>query len=168
MDKTKKKPRKDQNWQDLYKYIENEIMGYGLDLKLNKQMVLRLKGLSEGKLIANKKIESQANYSPECILTTFKLYKTKILNVLDKKDFSNQNQKFNYIMAIIDNNINDVALMLKRKEQSVELSKNTTVVESIKSEGMTYQEKKEKEKENKHENEQDKDTNGNEVLDELW
>ena len=98
----------DINFDELYQYVKKEILNYDESQALPSSYVLRLKGLREGKYMANKKIEAKANYSYEVILNTFKFSKIDILRAVQKKEFKSENQKFNYIMAIINNNINEV------------------------------------------------------------
>ena len=96
------------SFDELYQYVKKEILNYDSNQSLPKNFVLRLKGLSEGKFIANKKTKSNANYSFDVILNTFIYCKRNIKYAISTKDFSNEQAKFNYIMAIVQNNINDV------------------------------------------------------------
>jgi hypothetical protein len=105
-------------WDDLYQYVRSEILQYPTDIALSKHMIMRLKGLREGKFYANKNHKSMGNYSYYTILLTFKFCKQKILSALTTKKFTNEQNKINYIMVIIENNINDIALRLKAKEKS--------------------------------------------------
>jgi len=111
------KPRKDQDWVDLYEYVKREIMGY-TDEKLPNFMILRLKGLNKGNFLANKKHTPMANYDFKTILYTFKLCKQDILIGLRSNNtkFTGEQHKFNYIMVIIENNINDMVIRLKNAE----------------------------------------------------
>lgn len=96
-----------EDWYALDDYVRHNVMGY-TDQGLNKRMVYRLKGLRYGQYIANNNARKCANYSFKTILNTFKACSLKIKNGLQGKHFTDENQKFNYIMAIIDNNIADV------------------------------------------------------------
>jgi hypothetical protein len=124
METQSKKPRKDQEFRDLCDYIKDEIMEYGNEMKLTKQMVLRIKGLAEGKFIANRKTKPLANYSFKVILYTFKICKSKILSAFHGKAFQSEMNKFNYGMAIIESEINDVAIRLNNVEKSKEKVEN--------------------------------------------
>ena len=99
-----------QEFDKLYQYVK-KILSYDEDMALPKFMVMRLKGLSEGKFIANKKTKTMANYDYNTIYLTFVYCKDKIQQALQTKKFTNEQNKFNYIMAIIDNNINDGILL---------------------------------------------------------
>lgn len=92
----------------LYQYVRKEILDYDDNQSLPTSFVLRLKGLSEGKFIANKKTKSKANYSFEVILNTFIYCKRSIKRAIKNKTFINEQAKFNYIMAVVQNNINDI------------------------------------------------------------
>ena len=46
-----------QSWRELCSWVEKEIFGYDSNQKLQKNAILRLKGLSTGQVIANNKCE---------------------------------------------------------------------------------------------------------------
>ena len=116
------KPRKDQDWVDLYEYVKKEIMGYADDLKLPSYMILRLKGLSTGKFLANNKITPMANYDFTTILFTFKAYRQNIIGGFraNNTKFTNEQHKFNYSMVIVESNINDMVIRLKNAKRAKE------------------------------------------------
>lgn len=111
-----------QEFDKLYEYVK-KILGYGEDMALPKFMVMRLKGLSEGKFYCNNKVKKTAQYSYQTILLTFMYSKDKINKALQTKSFDNEQSKFNYIMAIIQNNINDVVIRLKNAKKSETVAK---------------------------------------------
>ena len=110
-----------QDFDKLYQYVK-KILGYSDDMALPKFMVLRLKGLTEGKFMANKKTKSKASYDYYTIYLTFIYCKDKIQKALQTKKFTNEQNKFNYIMAIVENNINDVVIKLKNAKKSKEVA----------------------------------------------
>lgn len=114
------KEKKD--FETLYQYVK-KILGYGDDMALSKFMVLRLKGLSEGKFHANKKVKATASYDYNTIYLTFVYCKADIQRALQTKTFQSEQNKFNYIMAIVENNINDVVMRLKNAKKSKEVAK---------------------------------------------
>ena len=135
-------------WDELYQYVKKEIMQYNDKQALPKNMVLRLKGLTQGKFIANNNQESRANYSYGIILYAFKINKQTIMNAIYGKTFKSEMSKFIYISAIIENNINDVYLRVnnaKKSKQKTEVAN----VDSIYHEGAEYQRKTEDIKINK-------------------
>ena len=110
-----------QDFDKLYQYVK-KILGYSDDMALPKFMVLRLKGLTEGKFMANKKTTSKASYDYYTIYLTFIYCKDKIQKALQTKSFTNEQNKFNYIMAIVENNINDVVIKLKNAKKSKQIA----------------------------------------------
>ena len=122
MDEPKKKvidKNNKQEWFDLYEYVKREIFGYE-DEKLSKYCVLRLIGLSEGKFMANKKQVPLASYSFTTILYTFKICKPQILSALKSVAFKDERHKINYIMVIVEGEINSVIDRLNRKKIATE------------------------------------------------
>ena len=97
-----------QDWESLYYYVKNNIMGYDENQALSNTMVLRIKGLLTNKFIENRNIESTANYSYEVILNTFKFCSPEISKALQTNRFVDEQHKFNYILKIVEKNINTV------------------------------------------------------------
>lgn len=129
-------------WEELYFYVKN-IMNYDENQSLSRDMVLRLKGLSNNKFMANNHTESTANYSYGTILNTFKFCSTDIRNALKSSNFNNEMHKFNLILKIVERNINNVYTRMKNVEKAKEEAKNTTV-EVFNHEGATYKPKEKK------------------------
>ena len=112
------KELKDKEWQEwclLYEYVKKEILQYDEDMKVPQFMVLRLRGLRSGKFMSNKTQKSYADYGFDVILLTFKACKMDILKYTKQNIFKDEQHKFNYIMVIIENNINDIVLRLKNR-----------------------------------------------------
>lgn len=137
----------------LYRYVKNDILGYDEDQSLSNNMVLRLKGLSTNKFMENNSIKSTANYSYETILNTFKFCSPDIQRALRTNNFKDEQHKFNYIIKVVENNINDIYLRMKSLERAKEEAENNTM-ETINYNGADYQKKT-------------KETNNN-LLDSLW
>ena len=114
-------------WERLYYYVKSNIMGYDENQALSSTMVLRLKGLLTNKFIENGNIESTANYSYETILNTFKFSSLDIQKALRSNNFKDESHKFNYILKIVEKNINTVYVKMKNMEKAKEEAKNTTV-----------------------------------------
>ena len=111
------KEQEKKEFNELYEYVKKDILQYPNDVALPKYLVMRLKGLRDGKFIVNKKIKSKADYPYSVIMLTFKFCKSNILKAIETKKFKNEQMKVNYIMVIIENNINDIVLRLKDKEK---------------------------------------------------
>ena len=114
------------NWESLYYYVKN-IMGYDENQALSSTMVLRLKGLLTNKFIENNNITSTANYSYEIILNTFKFCSPDIHRALRTGVFKDETHRFNYILKIVEKNINTVYMRMKSVERAKEEAKNTTI-----------------------------------------
>lgn len=126
------------DWEALYNYVKSNILGYDENQALSSTMVLRLKGLSTNKFIENNNIKSTANYSYEVILNTFKYCKSDIDKALRTNRFKDEMHKFLYVAKIVENNINNVYMKMKRIEKSEEKIDNidTTIVNYT---GVKYQ-----------------------------
>ena len=120
MDNTENKKAKQEYWITLCEYVKKEILQYDDDMKIPKFIILRLRGLEKGQFMANKRGRRQANYDYKTILITFKLCKEMILQGFksNQTKFVDEKHKFNYAMVIIENEINDVVLRLKRARDS--------------------------------------------------
>jgi predicted transport protein len=111
-------------WDNLYEYVRSEIMQYTQEQSLDKHFVTRLQGLRSGEygVKHNKKVFlSKTGYPYDIILTTFKLKKQEIRSAIaDKSKFTDEKHRYNFIMVIIQNSINDVYIRIKQKKQSDE------------------------------------------------
>lgn len=145
MDKTKKQINEE--WDELYQYIKHDIIGYS-DKAIPKYMILRFRGLADGKFMANKKTKPMATYEYTDILMTFKINKIKIHNAMRSVEFKDERHMFNYIMVIIEGSINDVVDMLKRKAKSETKTENVEVASIVVEDKAEYK-KKTKNKESK-------------------
>lgn len=114
------------DWESLYYYVKS-LMGYDENQALSSTMVLRLKGLTTNKFIENKNIESTANYSYEVVLNTFKFCSPEISKALRTNRFVDEMHRFNFVLKIVERNINTVYLRLKNLERAKDEAKNTTV-----------------------------------------
>jgi predicted CDP-diglyceride synthetase/phosphatidate cytidylyltransferase len=141
-----------EDWDELYQYIKKDIFEYSTQ-SLPKYMILRLKGLTEGKFIANNNTQSMAKYEYKHILYTFKINKVKIKEIIKSPKFENEQHKFNTIMLLIEKEINDVVYRLTQKANSEKKIENIDLTNVI-HEGAEYKNKSKNKKLND--------------LDELW
>jgi hypothetical protein len=130
-------------WENLYNYVKLKIMGYDENQALSSAMVLRLKGLLSSKFMENNNIESKANYSYETILNTFKYSYIDIQKALRTNNWANEMHKFNYVLKIVEKNINTVYMKLKNIEKAKEEARNTGV-EAITHTGAEFKPKENK------------------------
>ena len=126
MAKKKMSEKDKQDWESLYFYVKG-LLGYDENQSLSSTMVLRLKGLLTNKFIENSNIESTSNYSYETILNTFKYCSVEIQKALRTNNFKDEQHKFNYILKIVEKNINTVYMKMKNSQKAKEEAKNTTV-----------------------------------------
>ena len=129
-------------WESLYYYVK-DLLGYDDNQALSSAMVLRLKGLSTNKFMENEKIKSTANYSYEVILNTFKFSSIDIQKALRINNFKNEMHRFNYLLKIVEQNINTVYVKMKNIEKAKEEARNTTV-EVLTHEGAEFKPKEKK------------------------
>lgn len=118
-------PEEKDAWFALDEYIRTNVMDYDENQGLNRNMVLRLKGLRYGQAIGNNNLHKYSNYTFGVILNTFKVCMPKIKRALATKNFDGDMNKFNYVMAIVENNISDVYARMKNAEQVKERAINT-------------------------------------------
>ena len=126
MAKKKMTEKEKQDWESLYFYVKN-LLGYDENQALSNTMVLRLKGLLTNKFMENSNIESTANYSYEVILNTFKFCSPTINKALRTCSFKDEQHKFNYVLKIVEKNINTVYMKMKNIQKAKEEAKNTIV-----------------------------------------
>jgi hypothetical protein len=131
-----------QDWESLYEYVK-QLMNYDENQALSKYMILRLKGLLTSKFIENKNIKDNSNYSYKVILATFKYCSPSILNALRVNNFKDENHKINYILKIVERNINDVYLKIRNSERAKEEARSVTVETTI-YQGAKFKPKKQK------------------------
>ena len=107
-----------EDWLELCQYVEKNVMSYDENLKAPRELYLRLRGLSRGQFMANNFANKQAEYSYKIILLTFKYCSLNIKRAVATKHFKSEQNKLNYIMVIIERNINDVYFKIKANEEA--------------------------------------------------
>ena len=127
MAKKKMTEKEKRDWENLYYYVKSNILGYDENQALSSTMVLRLKGLLTNKFIENGNIKDGANYSYEVILNTFKYCSPQIQKALRTNSWTNESHKFNYVLKIVESNINTVYMKIKNVEKAKEEALNTVV-----------------------------------------
>lgn len=140
-----KEELKEKEFQDKFcEKFKTDILEYDLNQKISSTQFLRLKGLLTGKFIDNNNIESTCNYTWEVLYYTLLACSMDIKNAKDNTKFKDEKHKFNYFVKIVENNINDIYMKLKRNKQN---QKREEVVDKIISpnyndnEGIKYSEK---------------------------
>lgn len=120
-------------WDELYCYVRDEVLKYDevSGKKFPKEMILRLKGLHEGKFMANNNIKSLGSYGFDVILMTFKFSKLDIIIAMKNVEIKDETHMINLVMKIVERNINTVVDKLKMKKETerkilnVELNEGT-------------------------------------------
>lgn len=128
------------DWDELYNYVKNNVMGYDQNQSLSKMMVLRLKGLLYNKFVENNRIEDTAKYSYKVILNTFKACSMDIQRGLSTKSFTDEMHKFNYVLKIVESNINNIYV---RMQQAKKVDEKIEIIDMsiINNKGAEYQRK---------------------------
>lgn len=137
--------KKEITFDDLYQYIRNDLFEYG-DTPLPRWLVMRLKGLHKGKFVANKNVKSNGEYSYKEILVTFKLKSKYLKHLMKTNKFKNEKHMINYIMVIVESEINNVVSILKKKEKTNSIAKEQAkkdIVSETKSKKYNNKDKKE-------------------------
>ena len=107
-----------EKWNELYEYVRTNVMDFDKNTSLNKNMVLRLKGLLTGNVFANNKTKNNANYSYDVVINTFKFCYLDIQRAKMTKEFETDMKKFNYILAIVSNNLSTVYERMKDTQKA--------------------------------------------------
>ncbi|NFF75927.1 hypothetical protein FCV38_02740 [Clostridium sporogenes] len=105
---------------ELYNHIKI-ILGYTDEQLLPNYLITRLQDLRNGTVMQKgigRIVKSKEGYRYEVILDTFLSQSDKIEWAFNNKQFKNEKNKINYMMAIIENNINDNYIYFKEKENS--------------------------------------------------
>ena len=127
------------DWDALYTYVKENVMGYDENQALSSAIVLRLKGLLTNKFMENKNVANTANYSYDVILATFKFCYMDIQRTLRTNSFVDEMHKFNFVLKIVERNINTVYIKMKNVEkareevESTDMSHATKYVNTFKS-----------------------------------
>lgn len=132
-----------EEWDELYWYVHDKVMGYDESQCLTKFMILCLRGLKYGKLVDNRNIDDMADYSYKLILNTFKFCSLSIQRGLSNNTFKDEKNKFIYIVTIVESNLNNVYMRMKNKEADTK-KLNEMDVTSLTHQGAGYQTKKKK------------------------
>lgn len=148
---TEKELKKQENeeWLTLCKYVHDEILQYDSSLKFPRYLALRLRGLSSGQFMANKKQKPMASYDYKTILYTFKACKPKILQhmMANQTKFADEKHKINSIMIFVENDINDMVIRLQNAQKAKEKTEMIEI-ENFYNEGANYISKSKKENSN--------------------
>ena len=123
--------KENKEWDDLYQYVKKEILGYEECQNLSPFQIRILKQLRNGEYVVRNKQMVNKGYPYKVILFTFKFKKRDILAAIQGKTFNDEKHKFNYIMVIVNNSINDIykryLRTLKDKKDTVDDDINVSI-----------------------------------------
>lgn len=148
VENAKKSKEEKGKFDEVYEYIKG-LMGYSKTQQLTPHMRNKIMSIRKGDFVKrDDKMYNSNGYSYEVILTTFKATSIKIKQAIYGKVFEDDNHKFNYIMAIMMNSINDIQKRIDNKKKVDELAskQSTEVKTSIQSSLDKYKEGKTKDK----------------------
>lgn len=95
-----------------------ELLGYKKDnIKPSKELFMRIEGLRHG-LYIPKGQKTAVEYPYDIIRYTFMAMSGVIKEALRTVSFKNEMHKINYILVIIEKNINDIYMSVKRNEMA--------------------------------------------------
>ena len=103
------------DWISMCEYVKKEILGYPEEMKFPKELALKLKGLSEGKFIATKKIDTGVKYSYRCLYFTAIDSRQKILDYFRNNSvkIKDESHRINLVMLFMEKNINNIYLRMQ-------------------------------------------------------
>lgn len=120
-----------EDWNALYEYVRCNVLGYDKNQSLSRNTVLRLKGLLKNKFMANNNTENTANYSFKVVLNTFKFCMPDIQRGLQANSFVDEDHKTNYVMKIVEKNLNTVYMRMKKAEKLKEEAERYDISEAV-------------------------------------
>ena len=130
-----------EEWDELYNYVKYTVMNMRETQSLSRFMVVRLKGLLTGKFAENYNIENKAKYSLRTVINTFKYCSLDIKKAIAKKSFNTDEDRFCYIMAIVERNLNTVDERMKFAEKKDKELQVADIPSLSDYSGATYQRK---------------------------
>jgi hypothetical protein len=119
---------------EVYEYIK-ELLGYTSCQQLPKSLITRLYDLRNGTVMmrgVGRVVKSKEGYKYDVILNTFLTNSDTIRWSFDNKIFKNEQNKINYMMAIIDSNINNTYIEMNSKLSNDIIKKRNNLSDSIK------------------------------------
>ncbi len=111
----------------LFDYAFN-LLGYKSGQKIGRTMALRIERLRTGQSTGGKDTKP---YDYKMIYYTFVLKAPQIRQSLATVTFKDEQHKLNYIMVIVENNINDVYTSIQQKKLADEEIKNKTIIVNV-------------------------------------
>ena len=126
-------------WTKIYNFVEKEILDYDDNQHMQKAAVLRLRGLPNGKVMANNKVPDNGDYPLEVVYGAILLSKNAFREANRNKLFDNESMKVAYFCAIVRGQLNTV--YKKWKENKLQKKVIKAIQAEEKHEGAEYKPK---------------------------
>ena len=107
-------------FKELFEHVKG-VLGYSDGQIMPSYLITRLQDLRNGTMLergTGRTSRSKEGYQYEVILDTFLTHSDKIEWCFKNKTFKTEKNKINYMMAIIENNINDNYIYFREKNLS--------------------------------------------------
>lgn len=131
------------DWAEVYEYFKHQILNLDEGKNLSPHAVNRLQGLRVGQYMrsATNTRALKRGYPYKVILNTLKYSKRNIDYAVKHKDFKNDKHKIDYIMVIVQNNINFIQKRMDSLEHQREKAEKLKKEEVTTNRGATYKRK---------------------------
>jgi hypothetical protein len=116
---------------EIYQYIL-DLLDYTSEQQLPKFLITRLQDLRNGTIMkkdVGRIVKSKNGYRYEVILDTFLKKGDYIRWAFKNKTFNNEHNKINYMMAIIESDINDTYIEFNTLKQVENIKKKNNIIE---------------------------------------
>ena len=117
---------------ELYKYIKEDLLNYDEEQDLPKWLITNLQDLRNGTIMQKgigRVCKSKDGYPYDVILDTFLSNSDSIRWAFLNKNFKNERNKINYMMAIINSNINDTYNRFKTDLKTSNIKERDNIIE---------------------------------------
>ncbi|MCP1324320.1 hypothetical protein COL80_16035 [Bacillus thuringiensis] len=125
--------KENSDWDAVYQYFRNNILGLDSTIPLDDHTIRRLQGLRLGQFYpsGNNTRLLPRGYDFKTILVAMKVANLKIQPYLKTANFTDGKHRVNFIMRFITDEINDVAMRLESQRKAVEKLKKDEVIETF-------------------------------------
>jgi hypothetical protein len=115
---------------ETYEYLK-ELLNYTNEQKLPKSIIIRIQDLRNGVIIEKgigRVVKSKEGYPYDIILDTLLSNADVIRWAIEQKNFTSENNKINYIMAIVDSHINDSYIASQNKQTIEDIKDRDNII----------------------------------------
>lgn len=125
----------------IYDHVERVMLGYDSKQHIQKMAVLRIKGLMNGKAVANKATPDNGEYPVEVVYAALLVSTEAWLRIKPYKKFDTEAGAVAYICAIASNRLNEC--YEKWKSAPIQ-QKYASAIQTIEHKGAAYRPKEQK------------------------